>query len=151
MISTVEFLIARYASLQGLDLRDDPVLSVAQHHQERLQRIFRRRWRKTSRSYHPIHLRDLPDLVTHLLASSTSLWDSPFSGTMSRSIDGFTFGPCLMQCGCTFQGILLPALISHLLLALCHRTGTSGTLLLPWTYTYATYGFLPLHCSTLLL
>ena len=70
MISTVEFLITRYAALQGLDLRDDPILSVAQHQQERLQRIFRGRWRKTSRSYHPIHLRDLPALVSHLLDSS---------------------------------------------------------------------------------
>ena len=47
-----------------------PVLSVAHHQQERLQRIFRGRWRKASRSYHPIHLRDLPDLVAHLLDSS---------------------------------------------------------------------------------
>ena len=70
MVSTVEFLITRYAALQGLDLRDDPILSVAQHQQERLQRIFRGRWRKTSRSYHPIHLRDLPALVSHLLDSS---------------------------------------------------------------------------------
>ena len=70
MISTVEFLIARYAALQGLDLQDDPILSVAHNQQERLQRIFRGRWRRTSRSYHPIHLRDLPALVSHLLASS---------------------------------------------------------------------------------
>ena len=61
MISTVEFPITRYAALQGLDLRDD---------QERLQRIFRGRWRKTSRSYHPVHLCDLPALVSHLLDSS---------------------------------------------------------------------------------
>ena len=70
MVSTVEFLVARYAALQGLDLQDDPILSIAQHQQERLQRIFRGRWRKTSRSYHPIHLRDSPDLVHHLLESS---------------------------------------------------------------------------------
>ena len=67
MISTVEFLITRYASLQGLDLRDDPVLSVAQHQQERLQRI----WPMApSLSLLPIHLRDPPDLVAHLLDSS---------------------------------------------------------------------------------
>ena len=60
----------RYAALQGLDLRGDPILSVAQHQQERLQRIFRGRWRKASRSYHPIHLCDLPALVSHLLDSS---------------------------------------------------------------------------------
>ena len=60
-----------------------------------------------------------------------------------------------MQRGCTLQGILLPSLLPHLLLALCHRTGTSGTLrrqrLLPRTHTYAPYGFLPIHCSTFLL
>ena len=43
MVSTVEFLVARYAALQGLDLQDDPILSIAQHQQERLQRIFRGR------------------------------------------------------------------------------------------------------------
>ena len=51
MVSTVEFLITGYAALQGLDLQDDPILSVAQHQQERLQQIFRGHWRKTSRSY----------------------------------------------------------------------------------------------------
>ena len=76
MISTVEFLItryARYASLQGLDLRDDPILSVAQHQQERLQRIFRGRSRKASRSYHPIYT-----YVTYLTWSPTS-WPLPTS------------------------------------------------------------------------
>ena len=93
MISTVEFLITRYASLQGLDLRDDPVLSVAQHHQER----FRGRWRKTSRSYHHIHLRDLPDLVTHLLASSY-----PTAGlTVFRQCQGASMGSPLAPALCS--------------------------------------------------
>ena len=122
MVSTVEFLISRYAALQGLDLQDDPILSIAQHQQERLQRIFRGRWRKTSRSYHPIHLRDLPDLVFHLLESSY------FTVGLTVCLHGFTFGTGLTQRRCTFPGILLSKLLSELLLALCHGIGTTGTL-----------------------
>ena len=122
VISTVEFLITRYASLQGLDLRDDPILSV-----ERLQRIFRGRLRLLA----PI----IPYVyVTYLTWSPTSwtlptsLWGSPSLPAMSRSIYGFTFGTRLMQRGCTLQGILLSQLLPHLLLALCHKAGTSSTL-----------------------
>ena len=151
MISTVEFLITRYASLQGLDLRDDPVLSVAQHQQERLQRIFRGRWRKASRSYHPIHLRDLPDLVAHLLDSSyfTSV------SAMSSSFHGLTPGPCVMQCCCIIQRTLFPTLFPHFLVVLCNWIGTPGTLcrqcFLSWTCAYASHRLLPGHRSTLLL
>ena len=97
MVSTVEFLITRYAALQGLDLQDDPILSVAQHPQERLQRIFRGRWRKTSRSYHPIHLRDLPDLVSHLLESS----DFTVGLTVFRQCQGASMGSPLAPALCS--------------------------------------------------
>ena len=128
MVSTVEFLVARYAALQGLDLQDDPILSIAQHQQERLQRIFRGRWRKTSRSYHPIHLRDLPDLAHHLLESSYfTVGLTVFRQCQGASM-GSPFSTGSMQCRCTFPGILLSKLLPELFLALCHWIGTSRTL-----------------------
>ena len=97
MVSTVEFLVARYASLQGLALQDDPILSVAQHQQERLQRVFRGRWRKTSRSYHSLHLRDLPLLVSHLLDSSYFTVGS----TVFRQCRGASMGSPLAPALCS--------------------------------------------------
>ena len=97
MVSTVEFLVARYAALQGLALQDDPILSVAQHQQERLQRVFRGRWRKTSRSYHSLHLRDLPLLVSHLLDSSYFTVGS----TVFRQCQGASMGSPLAPALCS--------------------------------------------------
>ena len=128
MVSTVEFLVSRYASLQGLDLQDDPILSLAQHQQERLQRVFRGRWRKTSRAYHSLHLRDLPDLVFPP-AGVFLLYCGPSRlPTMSRSLYGFTFGTGSVQCCRTISGILLSPLLSKCFLALRRESGLASAL-----------------------
>ena len=125
MISAVEFLVYRYAALQGLDLSDDPVLSVSQHHQDRLQRIFRGRWRRASRAYHSIRLRASPyfggTCPCHLVLHG---W--PYSlPSMSRSFHGLTFSPSLVQCCCPLSRILLPPTLSISCLEICHGTRPS--------------------------
>ena len=151
ILMSVQFLICRYASLQDVSLDSD--FSVTVQHAERIQRLFKGKWRRFGSTHRVVRLGDVVPIVDTLLrlsffsigrfvfqqtcgASMGSQW-APVLYSAVAVFREWTFTQALVNSGTWVQHSFLTRYVDNRIMVLVNTTPSSTDHdILRWPYFY---------------